>query len=70
MPSLKKVRIEGHCIVPSRGEGVRKRCQMSQLKIPFYWVTLFWGEGIKLLFPFSFLYKEVERKLLMWVVKS
>jgi len=22
-------------IVPTRGEGVKKRCQMSQLKIPF-----------------------------------
>jgi len=32
--------------------------------------TLFWWQGIKLLSPFSFLYKEVKRKLSIWVGKS
>ena len=49
------------------GKGVKKRC--PNIRYLFTWESFFGGEGVKLLFPFSFLYKEVKRKLLMWVGK-
>ena len=63
-----KKKVVWRTIAPTRGGGGKKRCQMSQLKMPLLG-NFFWGEGVKILFPFSFLYKEVKRKLLMWVGK-
>ena len=56
-------------IVATRGGGGKKRCQMSQLKTPFYYGAFLGGEGVKLLLPFPFLHKEVKRKFLTWKVK-
>ena len=51
--------------VSTRGEGVKKRCQISILKIPLYKGTFLWGGGVKLIFPFSFHNKKGKRKWLM-----
>ena len=68
MPSKKRP-YGGTLSQPGGGGGKKKDVKCPKSKYLFTWEFLFGRKGVKLLFFFSFLYKEVKRKLLMWVGK-
>ena len=51
------------------GEGVKKDVKCPNLKYLFTRELFLEREGVKLVFPFPFLNKEVKRKFLTWKVK-